>query len=436
MGRCHSRFKPAINWEYTALSSSIQTPLTTHHTSSEWCNSRYRLRQTRRITMKHSLLALTVLLFAVSVSPVRAQMGNNNPTGQSGIFNGQAGGCGYDPYTGNATRSITDIAVVGSVGEYPLALVRTANSRTPSVTGVFGNHGGWNHNYNWTMDDSPVTQTQNSHPVKYTVNFPDGRVETFRAVTWDTCYRVRPGADPVQSTSSGVRERFLQLNTGNMYAYLILPDGGAVEFKAQQNHDSVYNRYWYTYHVTGIYDPHGLKTTIDSEVVGQAQRRRITKVTEPAGRYLQFSYRTQNGSQISQVQEFISGVGRRTVQYQYYLGYLWLDSVVYYGNSAWTAHYQYCNANVPGDFWPLLLYTCDDPMYSGPMHKIAYTYRTANNYGNNQPGYGQISSENYFDGSTVGVPVSTLTAPSATTRIETRGDGKTRTFTYTAIGYL
>ena len=120
------------------------------------------------------------------------------------------------------------------------------------------------------MEDSPATNTQNFHPVKYTVNFPDGRVETFRAVTWDTVYRVRPGADmPAQSTSAGVRERFLQLNLSNMYAYLILPDGGAVEFRAQQYYDPAYGRYWYKYHVTAINDPHGLKTSIDSEVVGQ-----------------------------------------------------------------------------------------------------------------------------------------------------------------------
>ena len=52
-----------------------------------------------------------------------------------------------------------------------------------------------------------------------------------------------------------------------MYAYLILPDGGAVEFEPA-NYDPAYGRYWYTYNVTGIYDPYGLKTTIDSEVVG------------------------------------------------------------------------------------------------------------------------------------------------------------------------
>src|SRR5262249_32498996 len=83
-----------------------------------------------------------------------------------------------------------------------------------------------------------------------------------------------------------------------------------------------------------------------------------------------------------------------------------------------------------------LLWTCDDPMYPGPMHKIAYTYRTADNYLGNHPVYGQISSENHYDGTNVGPAVSTLTVPSATARIETRNDGKTRTFTYTTDGYL
>ena len=88
-------------------------------------------------------------LFLAVASALHAQVGNQNPTGHSGMFNGQINtGCSYDPYTGNATRSITDIAVAGAVGEYPLALVRTANSRTPTTTEVFGFAGGWNHSYN------------------------------------------------------------------------------------------------------------------------------------------------------------------------------------------------------------------------------------------------------------------------------------------------
>jgi len=97
-------------------------------------------------------IQLSLLLVLALASVLHAQVGNQNPSGASGIFNGQVNtGCSYDPYTGNATRSITDIAVAGGVGEYPLALVRTANSRAPSTTEVFGWAGGWNHNYNWDL---------------------------------------------------------------------------------------------------------------------------------------------------------------------------------------------------------------------------------------------------------------------------------------------
>jgi len=193
-------------------------------------------------------IQLSLLLVLALASVLHAQVGNQNPSGASGIFNGQVNtGCSYDPYTGNATRSITDIAVAGGVGEYPLALVRTANSRAPSTTEVFGWAGGWNHNYNWILEDSPTGATQNFHPTRYTVDFPDGRVETFRAVTWDTNYRVRPGADtPAQTTSSGVRERFVRLNTGTMLASVILPDGGKVEFQAWL-HTTPGGRYYYKY---------------------------------------------------------------------------------------------------------------------------------------------------------------------------------------------
>jgi hypothetical protein len=56
-----------------------------------------------------------VLSFA-SLSQVNAEVGNNNPTGVSGTFNGNVTtGCSYDPYTGNAHRTITDIVVAGGV---------------------------------------------------------------------------------------------------------------------------------------------------------------------------------------------------------------------------------------------------------------------------------------------------------------------------------
>src|SRR6476660_8281479 len=130
-------------------------------------------RLSRCNAQRYAVVALGALLLALSARGLHAQVGNNNPSGVSGIFNGQVNtGCSYDPYTGNATRSITDIIVAGAVGEYPLALVRTSNSRNPSTTEWFGYAGGWNHNYNWTLEDSPRGNAQNFQPVRYTVNFP------------------------------------------------------------------------------------------------------------------------------------------------------------------------------------------------------------------------------------------------------------------------
>jgi hypothetical protein len=346
----------------------------------------------RRAGAYSFLLLLLLLLF--SARPVHAQVGNQNPSGASGIFNAQVQtACSYDPYTGNAARSITDIAVAGAVGEYPLALVRTANSRAPSTTEVFGLAGGWNHSYNWILEDSPTSTTQNFYPTRYTVEFPDGRVETFRAVNWNPAenyYRVRPGADTPQSTSAGVRERFLPLNTSTMLASLILPDGGKVEFQAWL-HTTRGGRYYYKYLATAIIDPHGLRTTLQWEVVGPIHLRRLAWVIEPAGRSLHFLYTGPNNPKI----DHVDASDGRSVQYYYvYCNGCRLDRVRYYNNPAWDARYQYCNSNV-GQGLPPLLWTADDPMYAGPMKRIAYDYKpaTPNNPDNTTPVYGQILRE-------------------------------------------
>src|SRR5438045_3066303 len=95
---------------------------------------------------------LLVLALSLLLAPyISAQVGNNNPSGVAGIFNGEGGVRPLDPYTGNGTTSITDISVSGAVGEYPLALVRTANSRSIAYNYPFGLPGAWNHNYNWLI---------------------------------------------------------------------------------------------------------------------------------------------------------------------------------------------------------------------------------------------------------------------------------------------
>jgi RHS repeat-associated protein len=383
--------------------------------------------------------ALGLFLLLSVTSQLQAQVGDNNPSGASGIFNGQAGGCGYDPYTGNATRSITDMAVAGAVGEYPLALVRTANSRTPSTTEVFGWAGGWNHSYNWILEDSPSSTNQNFQPSSYTVDFPDGRVETFRSVTWDTAnyYRVRAAPGDNASTSAGVRERFVPLSGG--FCYLILPDGGKVKFQAMLHASG--SRYYYKYSATAIIDPYGLSTTLQWEVVGTNHLWRLVWVIDPSGqRNLHFTY-NGNGPRIASV---TASDGRSVNYYYIYCNGCRLDRVRYYNNAAWDARYQYTNSNIGGEL-PPLLWTADDPMYPGPMKRIAYEYKTGTNADQRAAVYGQMLRERYWDGvlqhEGSGAIVSTLTVGAANPinhniRTETRGDNVTRTFIYNGAGYV
>ena len=369
---------------------------------------------------RHCIVILGALLLALGAHDLRAQLGGNNPTGVSGIFNGNiTTGCSYDPYTGNATRSITDIVVAGAVGQYPLAFVRTYNSRSGGG-GVGGFGAQWTHNYGWQIESTPP---QNHHftPTSYTVDYPDGRKVTFVPTAGDTYYH---GGLP------GVRERFIPLGVN---CYLVLPDGGKVEFDGEEYSSGPDGKeiYWWVFTATAIIDPNGIRTSFSYN--GDGTLYRVTDASNQ--RYIQFNYSTGLISSIS------SSDGR-SVQYNYSTispggqSYVALTSVVYYGNNNWTAHYTYQAPNVAPPSGIPLLRTCDDPMYPGPMQRIGYTYRTANNYGTSQAAYGQISSENYYDGTNVGLAVSTLTVPSATNRTETRGDGKTRTFIYSTTGYL
>lgn len=157
---------------------------------------------------------LCALLPILCIGPLHAQIGNDNPTGTSGVFNGNVETAGsYDPYTTNVTGSVTDITVAGAVGAYPLAFTRTMNSRyTPGAGGSpFGPCGNWSHSYNWSID--PVVHTgtgtgsdgSNYLPTDYTVNYPDGRRISFRHSDFDTRFRGGPG----------VSDRFQQLTNFN-----------------------------------------------------------------------------------------------------------------------------------------------------------------------------------------------------------------------------
>ena len=114
--------------------------------------------------MKTKFIFLAMLsLLALSNSIVLGQ-GEDNPTGVSGIYNGNITTAGnYDPFTQNALRIVDDIVVPGSLGAYPLKWTRYYNSRKGSI------YTGWTFSYNDYLAGETGT----------TLGLPDGRLITF-----------------------------------------------------------------------------------------------------------------------------------------------------------------------------------------------------------------------------------------------------------------
>lgn len=367
-----------------------------------------------KISKPFSRLILPLSLL-ISLSEIRGQVGNNNPTGVAGWFNGSVTtGCSYDPFTASAARKIMDISIAGSVSQYGLSYSRTWNTRSP---------GGWQNPYDWGIEAEGVP----GQPQTYFVNFPDGRSEVFTYTPSDVDYRAAPG----------VRERlapWTATNGDTGVCYLVLPDGGKVEFSGTRRlmYDPDPPYWWYEYELaaTAIIDPHGRRTTFSYNEDGSFQ------ITEPAGRWIKVYYTTAG------LVDYIKASDLREVHYTYQtqtfppgaMAYPVLTNVAYYGDASLNATYTYRGPNVDDPNGPPLLATCDDPMYPGPMKQITYAYRTKANPDGTAAVYGQISTEKKT-GAT-GPAVSTLDITGTDTRRETRADGRQRTFTYSDNGYL
>ena len=382
------------------------------------------------------------ILIALFTGVASAQLGNNNPTGTAGQFNGNVTtGCSYDPYTGNATRSVTDLVVVGGVGTYPLAFTRTMNSRYFAGNATpFGAGGNWTHSYAWTIDGVSNIPSGN-FPASYTVHYPDGRAIIFNPPS---------GSDPDYRSPLGVPDRLEPVqNDGGAKTecYVRLPDGGRVHFHATVSAPNTNNQVTYTFKVVSIIDPYTQTTTITDATDGMS-----TTVKEPAGRTIQIFYKTitnantVEGKVGDKVISYITASDGRTVNYNYkpYPSanqplYTTLSSVAYFAAldpSPTTALYTYQSDNINPTGRPLLQ-TCSDPMYDGPMWKVAYNFVPTTS----ALVSGQISSEAHPNGTIV----STLTVTSSSsgiTRTETRGDkpgaasaNPSRSFTYGDNGY-
>ena len=320
-------------------------------------------------------VATTVGFF---VSVASAQIGNDNPTGTSGQYNGNVTtGCSYDPYTANATRSVTDLTIAGGVGSYPLAFTRTVNSRyTPGVRTELGTAGNWTHSFQWSIEPVTVTsQGKVGRPASYTVHYPDGRTVNFSSQNSDWAFRGQ----------SGVRDRLYKLwNQSPNDCFLVMPDNTRIHFSAtiSTTPASGGSKTWYTstytFSLTEIIDPYMQATKITYPGDGSMT------VTEPAGRTIKVFYRNisdQNqGAVGDRVADRIVGSDARIVRYNYtaYVTangtrYTALSSVRYFDDPTYDASYGYQRDNVDLNGRPLIA-SCIDPMFDGPMWKIAYDF--------------------------------------------------------------
>jgi YD repeat-containing protein len=337
--------------------------------------------------------------------------GADDPMGVTGVYNGNVNSAGsYDPYTGNATRQIDDIFIPATIGKYPLKFTRYFNSRwgfmssgQASPRGAYANGLGdcycWNYSYNF------LNFGGNGYGA------PDGRLVGGNAVG------TQEMSGPMGTTDGGY------IVWGN---YTI---GGQT----------------YTY-ATQLVDPYGQITNITYDA-----QNRMSRVTEPGGRYLQINYNNTTGgsyrtSLITSVQAFDGPRGNllQWVNYTYAqwtdaYGTVWtvLSHVDYSDGSAANYTYKIQGTYPPGSttavIVPILL-SCDDVRPVGAMRKITYQY---DNPGSSASA-GAIGSEKNSD---TGAVVSQVQYPNdvqsgAQPRTEVRGDGATRTFNYHAPNNL
>ena len=183
-----------------------------------------------------------------------------------GSPNDGAGVNTFNVFTGNLHRTIADIEVWGGVGEIPLRLKRTTTSRyMGGVPTPFAGSGNWRHNWQWYIVYGGLNQAGQEI---INVYYPDGRNALFSKESSASAYL---------TGVSRVKDR-IQQTTSTDYN-LLFADGSKLYFSKSGSGSST------TFTPHGLNDRHGQWYPFNQDSKG-----RITRVTEPGGRYLEFQY--------------------------------------------------------------------------------------------------------------------------------------------------
>ena len=173
----------------------------------------------------------------------------------------------FDVFTGNVHRQITDIMVHDGVGEHQLKFQRTTTSRyLGALPTPLGTGGSWRHNYLWNIYYAGTNSIGNEI---ISVDYPDGNNYQFD--------RKSP-ADLYLTGVSETEERVQQDSVDLNQYYLLFTDGSKLSIRKIAGTPVKYQ-------ANGLYDRYGQHYPFTLDAKG-----RVTRVTEPAGRYINISY--------------------------------------------------------------------------------------------------------------------------------------------------
>ncbi len=249
------------------------------------------------------VLALALISVPLYGSSTDAACGNGVPAGPSGPCDPCTSGeefCNgvniFNAYTGNASRTSSDIKVWSSVGGKPLAFERTHNTRiTPNGTRHFGEGGNWRHSYQYTMADGATTtwtdpDTSTVHTLKVLiVTMPSGGQFRF----------VEGVGDPTTYYPPASVGRRISRSGDDFHVHD--SDGVVHEFKKYTVNNKV------SYRAERVVDTHGIPTVFTYNGSNE-----LVTVTEAGGRSLSINYASQEVTRASDIHN-IAGVAGATL---------------------------------------------------------------------------------------------------------------------------